>query len=217
MSSQKTGTAFGVAIQPEACSTHTHTHTHTHTQWEPQTRTEQEKRERKLQGNCRAALDVFRSVGRQRQSAVLDSGFSTDTGHSCPLTCSTLWAALINRPRKTLVEEFVLMTAHTHAVVNKQTSTTPSPDVNSSSFGHQTRQSMSNASRRLSAGSRRTAAGRKSPSPAHTHTHTIANKRAQRCSECQIPRQLDRQTRNMFDANRRLSAVQDTASNILKP
>ena len=39
----------------------------------------------------------------------------------------------------------------TTTIVNKQTSTTPSPDVNSSSAGHQTRQSMFNASRRLSA------------------------------------------------------------------
>ena len=41
--------------------------------------------------------------------------------------------------------------AHTHTIVNKQRSTTPSQDVNSSSAGHQTRQSMFNASRRLSA------------------------------------------------------------------
>ena len=40
---------------------------------------------------------------------------------------------------------------HTHTTVNKQTSTTPSLDVNSLSAGHQTRQSMFNTSRRLSA------------------------------------------------------------------
>ena len=38
---------------------------------------------------------------------------------------------------------------------------------------------------------------------------TNQNKRAQRGSECQIPHELDRQTRSMFNTNRRLSKVQD--------
>ena len=41
-----------------------------------------------------------------------------------------------------------------------------------------------------------------------TTTHTrLQNERAQRGSECQIPCQLDRQTRSMFNANRRPSAA----------
>ena len=79
----------------------THTHTDTHTHNENRKQEQRKSGERKLLRSRRAALDVFRSVGREWQSAVLDIGFSADTGQSCPLTCSTRWVAPINRPRKT--------------------------------------------------------------------------------------------------------------------
>ena len=45
----------------------------------------------------------------------------------------------------------------------------------------------------------------------HTHTHGCGANGHNSGSECQNPRQLDRQTRqSMFNANRRLSAVQGT-------
>ena len=62
---------------------------------------------------------------------------------SCPLTCSTLWVALISRPRKTPVEEFVFRTAqnyvypvlgattqpHTHKQTGRQKATRSSEFV----------------------------------------------------------------------------------------
>ena len=70
-------------------NTHTHTHTHTHNE-NRETRTEQGKAvERKLLRNCRAVLDVFRSVGECTMCS---------TGHlrhlvPCTLICPHLSAA----------------------------------------------------------------------------------------------------------------------------
>ena len=60
--------------------------------------------------------------------------------------------ARVKQTKTNCISTVLGATTQPHAVVNKQTSTTQSPDVNSSSVGHQTRQSMFNANRRLSAG-----------------------------------------------------------------
>ena len=73
---------------------------HTHDENRKQ---EQSKKsgERKLLRNSRAVLDVFRSVGRERANAVLDSGFSATQHVLVPSPTPVFSSALYNRPGNT--------------------------------------------------------------------------------------------------------------------
>ena len=60
---------------PQWPRAHTHTHTHTHTHDENHKQEQSKKSgERKLLRNCRAALDVFRSVGKGSDVQLRSSG-----------------------------------------------------------------------------------------------------------------------------------------------
>ena len=75
---------------------HTHTHTHTHTHDENRKQEHSEKSgERKLLRSRRAALDVLRSIDTERQSAVLDCGFSAIQNSSCALPRTTCWVRTV--------------------------------------------------------------------------------------------------------------------------
>ena len=87
-------------------STYTHTHDENRTQEQSN-----QSGERKLIRTRRAALDVFRSVHKEWQSADLDCGHGSETEHPCSL--ATLRIVLHNGPRRTSVEELVFMTAQT--------------------------------------------------------------------------------------------------------
>ena len=92
---------------------HTPLHEHARAQEHDENRKQEQSKksgERELLRSCRAVPDVVRSVGREWQSAVLDSGFNADTGHARPLACATLWVAPINRLRKPPMQECVFMT-----------------------------------------------------------------------------------------------------------
>ena len=91
---------------------HTHARTCTHTHDENREQEQSNKSdERKLLKSCRAALDVFQSIDRERQSAVLDSGFSVIQNSSYALTCTTFWFRTNQQTKKTVMEEFVFITA----------------------------------------------------------------------------------------------------------
>ena len=66
--------------------------------------------ERKLR-TCRAALDAFRSVDRERQSVVPDSGFSVIQNSSLALTCTRSWCRTHQQTKKNPMEQYVFMTA----------------------------------------------------------------------------------------------------------